>query len=132
MIKKLFKICFVFLVSLLVVGCGSNNNNSIEKISTSEVKEIIDNKDDNYIIIDVREEYEYNEGHLIGAENIPWTIIDTYTFDKDKTIIVYCRSGSRSNEAARILNKLGYKVKDMGGILDWTYELVGVSDDISE
>lgn len=132
MIKKLFKICFVFLVSLLVVGCGSNNNNSIEKISTSEVKEIIDNKDDNYIIIDVREEYEYNEGHLIGAENIPWTVIDTYTFDKDKTIIVYCRSGSRSNEAARILNKLGYKVKDMGGILDWTYELVGVSDDISE
>ena len=132
MIKKLFKICFVFLVSLLVVGCGSNNNNSIEKISTSEVKEIIDNKDDNYIIIDVREEYEYNEGHLIGAENIPWTVIDTYTFDKDKTIIVYCRSGSRSNEAARILNKLGYKVKDMGGILDWTYELIGVSDDISE
>ena len=132
MIKKLFKICFVFLVSLLVVGCGSNNNNSIVKISTSEVKEIIDNKDDNYIIIDVREEYEYNEGHLIGAENIPWTVIDTYTFDKDKTIIVYCRSGSRSNEAARILNKLGYKVKDMGGILDWTYELIGVSDDISE
>lgn len=132
MIKKLFKICFILLVSLLVVGCGSNNNNSIEKISTSEVKEIIDNKDDNYIIIDVREEYEFNEGHLPRAENIPWTIIDTYTFDKDKTIIVYCRSGSRSNEAAKILNKLGYKVKDMGGILDWTYELKGVSDDISE
>ena len=126
MMKIVFKTLIIVFIGMLVLGCENNNsttNNTIENIKTSEVKTIIDNKDESYIIIDVREISEYNDGHLIGAINVPLSSIDSITYSKDKTIIVYCRSGSRSHEAAVKLNNMGYNVKDMGGILNWTYEL---------
>ena len=83
----------------------------------------LDNKNENYVLIDVREDYEFNEGHIPGAVNIPLGNIDSITYSTSRTIIVYCKSGNRSNEAAIKLKNMGYNVKDMGGILNWTYEI---------
>ena len=123
--KMVLKTVAVVLLSLLVVGCGNDTvtTGTMESIKTSEVKTILDNKDENYILIDVREIDEYNEGHIPGAVNIPVGSITTVDYSFDKTLIVYCRSGSRSNTAAIKLKNMGYNVKDMGGILNWTYEI---------
>lgn len=122
--KVVVKIVIVLLICLITVGCGGETiPGTMSKIKTEEVKEILDNKDENYILIDVREDYEFSEGHIPGAVNIPLGNITSVDYSKDKTLIVYCRSGNRSNQAAIKLKNMGYNVKDMGGILDWTYEI---------
>lgn len=122
--KVVVKIVIVLLICLITVGCGGETTiGTMSKIKTEEVKKILDNKDENYILIDVREDYEFSEGHIPGAVNIPLGNITSVDYSKDKTLIVYCRSGNRSNQAAIKLKNMGYNVKDMGGILDWTYEI---------
>ena len=123
--KIVLKILAVIIIFLLVVGCSNEKTTTgtMGKITVEEVKTIVDNKDENYVLIDVREDYEFNEGHIPGAVNIPLGNITSVDYSKDKTLIVYCRSGNRSNQAAIKLKNMGYNVKDMGGILDWTYEI---------
>lgn len=69
--------------------------------------------DDTSIVIDVRTEKEYNEGHLENAINIPYAEIgekiNAHVKDKEEKIIVYCRSGRRSGIAKNILEEMGYK-----------------------
>lgn len=87
------------------------------KITSEEMKDLFAEND--YIIIDVREDYEYNKEHVLGAINVSVKNIETIveTIPKNKNIIVYCRSGNRSNTAALKLIELGYtKVYDLGGI----------------
>jgi rhodanese-related sulfurtransferase len=65
------------------------------------------------IVIDVREPYEFSDGHVDGAINIPPDRLmhgaqELEGVDKDTPIIVYCRTGSRSNVAMHILSQLGY------------------------
>ena len=79
-------------------------------------------------IIDIRDPKAYAEGHIPGARLIPLGTIDETIKDKlpdkKKPLIVYCRSGVRSKKAAMKLVELGYTdVRDMGGILDWPYEI---------
>ena len=81
-----------------------------------------------YIIIDARTQSEYDEGHIPGAILIPeYEIADRAEkelSDKDRLILVYCRSGRRSKIAAEELVKLGYtNIKEFGGIIDWEYEI---------
>ena len=81
-----------------------------------------------HIVLDTREQDEFDEGHIPGAILIPYTEIENKAeemlTDKDKLILVYCRSGRRSKIAAESLSKLGYtNVKEFGGIIDWTYEI---------
>lgn len=123
----------IVLSCILITGCSSDiddnniNNTYIEMITTNEVKKIIDDYD-NYtdtVIVDVRTNDEYESGHIKGAVNVPVSEIKSIDISKDKKIVVYCRSGSRSNTAAKELIELGYeKVYDMGGINDWKFELV--------
>ena len=68
----------------------------------------------NYVVIDVREPHEFAEGHVNGALNIPPAALmagaeELDSIPKDANIIVYCRSGSRSNVASHILEGLGYQ-----------------------
>ena len=96
----------------------------IISISPAEVYEIITN-DEDYIILDVRTQDEYNEGHLEKALLIPVDKLKERLGElpKDKPIIVYCRSGARSRKAAEILVENGFsQVYDMGGILGWQEE----------
>lgn len=84
-------------------------------------------------LIDVRTAVEYEGGHLSGAQNIPIdhikTAILTAVPEKSDVIILYCRSGNRSAQAAKMLEKLGYKViLDAGGIIDYQGEQVKGSD----
>jgi len=99
------------------------------KITASEVKSMIDNGDP-LVLVDVRTEDEYAQRHIEGALLIPHGEIEERAGDelpdKDALVIVYCRSGGRSESAARKLIDLGYaNVLDMGGILEWAYDAAG-------
>lgn len=97
------KIIILFLCFILI-GCGE---------ATDDIKTIM--KKNEYIVVDVRESWEYNSGHVIGAVNIPYNKIDeNTTLDKDKVIFVYCKSGGRSSIAFETLKNLGYTVYDLG------------------
>lgn len=98
-----------------------------EQITQEEAKNIMDSGEE-YILLDVREQDEFDEGHIPGAILIPYTKIDEKAEimfkDKDKLILVYCRSGRRSKIAAESLAALGFtNVKEFGGIIDWPYEV---------
>ena len=99
-----------------------------KQISAKEAYNIMGSEED-VIILDVREQDEFDEGHIPGALLLPYTeIIDRAEDvlpDKDKLILVYCRSGRRSKIAADSLVSLGYtNVMEFGGIIDWPYETV--------
>ena len=98
-----------------------------DQITAEEAKKIMDSGEE-HIILDTREQDEFDEGHIPGAILIPYTEIENKAEemlpDKDKLILVYCRSGRRSKIAAEALSKLGYtNVKEFGGIIDWPYEV---------
>ena len=95
-------------------------------ITAEEAKAIMDSETE-YLILDVRTQAEYDEGHIPGAVLIPNTEIEARAEaelpDKDQMLLVYCRSGNRSKKAVDILVKLGYtNIREFGGILDWPYE----------
>ena len=96
-------------------------------ITAEEAKQIMDSEE-GYIILDVRTQEEYDEGHIPGAILIPNTEIEVRAEeelpDKDQLILVYCRSGQRSKLAAEILVELDYtNIREFGGIIDWPYEV---------
>ena len=98
-----------------------------KQITPHEAKRIMDSGE-KYIILDVREQEEYDESHIPGAILIPYTEIENKAeeilTDKNVQILVYCRSGRRSKIASESLAKLGYTdVKEFGGIIDWPYEV---------
>jgi rhodanese-related sulfurtransferase len=84
---------------------------------------------EDFILVDVRAQAEFDEGHIEGALLLPVDQIETLSVEqlpnKDAVILVYCRSGSRSAQASKILVELGYiNVYDFGGIIDWPGEIV--------
>ena len=98
-----------------------------QQITAEEAKKIMVSGEE-YIILDTREQDEFDEGHIPGAILIPYTEIENKAEemlpDKDAQILVYCRSGRRSKIASESLAKLGYtNVKEFGGIIDWLYEV---------
>lgn len=95
-------------------------------INAQEAKKIMDTQE-NYIILDVRTQEEFDEKHIPGAVLIPNYEIsqkaEEILTDKNRLILVYCRSGRRSKLAAEELVKLGYtNIREFGGIIDWPYE----------
>lgn len=112
---------------LLLTGCGGNaSGGSYQKITQEKAKEMIDTQE--VIILDVREQDEYDSVHIPGAVLLPVGTIAEDTAaemipEKDSTVLVYCRSGNRSKKAASALAKLGYtNIYDFGGINTWPYE----------
>lgn len=122
---------FLFVPAVLT-SCRFEKNIKVpvtyEQISPSQAKSIMDSGK-KCIILDVRTEEEYNEGHIKGAILIPDYEIsekaESILTDKNELILVYCRSGRRSKLASAELVRLGYtNVKEFGGILDWIYGTV--------
>ena len=78
------------------------------------------------ILLDVRTQEEYDDGHIPGAVCLPSDMIEEgmpFSFDKDAESLRYCHSDKRSAEAASRLRAMGYtNVSDIGCILDWPYE----------
>ena len=103
--------------------------NTYRQISVDEAIAMMA-QESNYIILDVRRPDEFAEGHIPNAINVANETIGTDEIpelpNKNQLIMVYCRSGRRSKEAADKLVKLGYtNIVEFGGILDWTGEVVG-------
>lgn len=129
---------FVILMAMSAVQIsGCNGNENIVSVSAPEFDKEI--KADSVQLLDVRTPQEYAEGHIDGALNINLQSDDFQKMaekdlSKDATILVYCRSGRRSMDAAEILTKLGYKVVNLkGGIIEWKEEGLPVtSEDISQ
>ena len=145
--KKLF--CILLLLSLIFLpSCTKNENIAIiggadgptkiivakeggkimySQISQEEARSIMDTEKD-VLILDVREQDEFDQGHIPGAILLPYTEIaaraEEMLPDKNVKILVYCRSGRRSKIAAGMLSELGYtNVLEFGGIIDWPYEV---------
>lgn len=97
-------------------------------ITPQEAKALMDQG--GAIVVDVREPYEYEEGHIPGAILLPVSTMapadcEEIAQDKDDLILIYCRSGNRSKVAASYFVELGYtNVYEFGGINDWPYEIV--------
>ncbi len=151
--KKTKRICaalisIIMLLSLSLVGCdqaqkgagdtigGGNAQNApgattdkadYVSISAEEAKEIMDANSE-AIILDVRTQQEFDGGHIPRAICVPVETIGaeppSELPDKDATILVYCRSGNRSKQAAEKLVDLGYTdIREFGGISSWPYEI---------
>ena len=150
--KRTIVMIAAVLITVLLGACGDNTGNITEKGTGAFVigaKDTMMNKEQtntyrqisvdkaitmmeqetDYIILDVRRSEEFAEGHIPNAINVANESIGTDEIpelpDKDQLIMVYCRSGRRSKEAAEKLVKLGYtNIVEFGGILDWTGEIV--------
>lgn len=100
---------------------------SYQQISAEQAKTILE-EETSAILLDVRERSEYEERHIPGAALLPLDTIDAESAadvipDSDTIVLVYCRSGNRSQKASAKLVELGYtQVYEFGGILDWPYE----------
>ena len=124
------KLVFLLLAVMMLTACGQDKENDqgavYVNITAEEAKQIMD-IEEGYIILDVRTQEEYDQGHIPGAivishEEIAEKAEEVLT-DKDQLILVYCRSGRRSKIAAEALVELGYtNIKEFGGIIDWPYE----------
>ena len=119
------------LAVMLMTGCGQDRENEQEavylNITAEEAKEIMDSEE-GYVILDVRTQEEFDQGHIPGAIQISHEEIaekaEEVLTDKDQMILVYCRSGRRSKIAAEALVELGYtNIREFGGIIDWPYEV---------
>ena len=115
---------FVILMTMSAVQIsGCNGKENIVSVPAPVFDKAI--IADSMQLLDVRTPQEYAEGHIDGALNIDVQSDDFQKMaekdlSKDSTILVYCRSGRRSMDAAKILTKLGYKVVNLkGGIIEW-------------
>ena len=124
------------LLLLLIVslaGCGSReedakNTASYQQITAEKAKSMMEEQPD-AVILDVREQDEYDAGHIPGAVLLTVGTINEETAasvipEKDTVVLVYCRSGNRSKTASQTLADLGYtQIYEFGGIKDWPYEV---------
>ena len=121
----------LLLLAITLIGCGSRedeNTASYQQITAEEAKSMMEEQPD-AVILDVREQDEYDAGHIPGAVLLPVDTINEETAasvipEKDTVVLVYCRSGNRSKTASKALVDLGYtQIYEFGGIKDWPYEV---------
>ena len=125
------KLIILLLAVMMLTACGQDKENNqgavYMNITAEEAKQIMDSEE-GYIILDVRTQEKYDQGHIPGAIVISHEDIaekaEGVLMDKNQLILVYCRSGRRSKIAAEALVELGYtNIKEFGGIIDWPYEV---------
>lgn len=114
-----------------LIACNDSSTSTSEayqKITAKKAYQMMQDKDE-YVLLDVRTEEEFKEKHIEGAVLVPDYDIKNSAVselpDKGALILVYCRSGRRSANAASELAAMGYtNVYDFGGIIDWPYGTV--------
>jgi rhodanese-related sulfurtransferase len=116
------------IVSPIFMSCATFENppELLPYLDPDELKVIADGCHEDFVIIDVRTPEEFEAGHIPNAINIEMGKVENLAHPpaKDKHIIVYCRSGNRSNDAALHLQELGYtSILNFGGIRDYSHEL---------
>lgn len=132
--KKIILLIIIAIIIIMGVVFKMNKKENVIKkdtdiqhVSMSDIVRIME-ENENYIILDVRTLEEYNQGHIPNAICIPNETIDENVVnklpDKNQLILIYCRSGNRSKQAAEKLKKLGYtNLIEFGGIIDWKGEI---------
>jgi hypothetical protein len=130
MMKRIIPIILILL--FVLSGCSSvkeeQNTAAYKQISQEEAKKMM-SRDDSHVIVDVRRQDEYDAGHIPGAILIPNESIGSEAPealpDHDQIILIYCRTGNRSKQAAEKLAAMGYtNIYEFGGINTWTGEIV--------
>jgi rhodanese-related sulfurtransferase len=128
-------VCAALLICALLSGCGDvtdgdGTERTVEytKITAEEAMKMIE-EDDSLVIVDVRRLDEFTEGHIPDAICIPNETIENEPPkelpDPDQVILIYCRSGNRSKQAAQKLAAMGYtNIYEFGGIIDWPGDIV--------
>ena len=119
------------LMRALVIGglfMFMQNGNANQTMKYEELQNKL-NAQENFVLLDVRTQEEFEAGHIASAILLPYDEIalkaGTVLPDKEKEIVLYCRSGRRSAIAKKALVELGYKdVEDFGGVNRWKGELV--------
>ena len=119
------KLMTLVIGGLLMLGQSVSAN---QTMTTQELQSKLNAKE-NFVLLDVRTQEEYNAGYIAGAILLPYDEIKAKATivlpDKEKEIVLYCRSGRRSAIAKKSLLDLGYqKVVDFGGVKRWEGELV--------
>lgn len=119
-------VAIIALISIVLILTAKHP--SYVKITPNQAYELMQSQN-NCTVLDVRTPEEFSQGHIPGAILIPDYELakraEKKLPDKNALILVYCRSGNRSRQAANTLLKLGYtNVKDFGGIIDWPFETV--------
>ena len=125
----------LLLMLIFLTGCaqkldgdGMVGKTTYIQIDQEKAKEMMA-VNDGHVVVDVRRADEYASGHIPGAILIPNESITTekpeQLPDKDQIILIYCRSGNRSKQAAQKLADMGYtNIYEFGGINTWTGEVV--------
>ena len=137
--KTIRFLSILVILFLLFTGCNGQptqntggsemiQEKTYKQISQDEAKEMM-TWDDGHVIVDVRRQDEYDAGHIPGAILIPNESIGTtqpeQLPDLEQVILIYCRSGNRSKQAAQKLADMGYvNVYEFGGIITWTGDIV--------
>lgn len=125
------KIMKLFAVMMMLLGCTAaptnNKEKGYEQMKMADAMKYMQQNDD-YILVDVRRQDEFDAGYIPGAICIPNETIGEKEIpelpDKDAKILIYCRSGNRSVQATEKLVKLGYtNLIEIGGIIDYTGEI---------
>ena len=110
------------ILNILALSAISKSEENSTDVEASDIGKLVKNKE---FLLDVREEYEYQDGHIKGAVNLPLREIlgKKDSLPKDKDIYVYCRSGHRSADAVNFLKSLGFeKVHNVeGGFIDISF-----------
>ena len=123
-----YVLCALLAGLLLLAGCGATKKeNTYQQIPQEKARELMDSQ--TVVVLDVREQDEFDAGHIPGAVLLPVGSINKETAAsviprKDTMVLVYCRSGNRSKTASQALVDLGYtNVLEFGGINTWPYEV---------
>lgn len=120
--------CYLILIIIFfsinfAAGCQQNSNEAITHINNEELKSMI-TKEKELVIIDVREQWEYESSHIPGAVLIPLAKLEAeyQKLDKNSKIVLVCRSGNRSNNAANFLISKSFSniYNFEGGMQAWT------------
>ena len=129
-LKKIIFASALIIFSMIFLTVGSKG---YEHLDEDEAVEMMKNNPD-IIILDVRTQAEYEKRHIPGALLVPIEKLREGDFsalpDKDKTILVYCWTGRRAEDSAKILSENGYEnVYEFGGLVTWTGEVEGEETD---
>lgn len=121
-------ITLIIAMTLVFTGCANTKeDNTYQQITQEDAKDMMDTQE--VIILDVREQDEFDAGHIPNAILLPVGMISEETTaavipEMDSVVLVYCRSGNRSKRASAALTALGYtNIYEFGGINTWPYEV---------
>jgi len=130
--NNLILVVAMMTITLLIIKTEiSIKFSNVQQLNVNEAVRLMN--DDEVVILDVRESSEYSSGHIKNSVHIPISALNKRINElekfKNKKVLAYCRSGSRSNSACRTLSKQGFEsVSNMsGGILSWTNANLPVS-----